>query len=361
MGRRRGFVGFNVLFGWVRKQSMKVKIFMGLVFAICSLGAMEYFVNDYYNFFIASELIHAVGIMVLVYKLTTKRNCSGLSLKSQEITAIFLAARMYCSIVMELDIHTFLDFASLITTVWVIYMIRFKLKATYIKDLDTMKIYYAVVPTAILAVLVHPYSPFRRFDKMCWAFCVYLESVSVLPQLRLMQNAKMVEPFTGHYVFALGLSRVLSFASWILRKTSQDVISLNLLRLSCSHPIMYFIVDVQIVRTGRNYLLLGGANLLWLIMALLSEIVQTFILADFCYYYVKRSALSFSINVNWTLGVSPIIIYLQAVLRKTKQTWIPLKMYKEREPVVQHENAVIAFFRGLASARQIDILEDINE
>jgi hypothetical protein len=34
---------------------------------------------------------------------------------------------------------------------------------------------------------------------------------------------------------------------------------------------------------------------LWPIMVLISEIVQTFILADFCYYYVKRySCYSFT-------------------------------------------------------------------
>lgn len=50
-----------------------------------------------------------------------------------------------------------------------------------------------------------------------WAFCVYLEAVSVLPQLRMMQKAKVVEKFTAHYVFALGLSRFISCAHWILQ------------------------------------------------------------------------------------------------------------------------------------------------
>ena len=50
-----------------------------------------------------------------------------------------------------------------------------------------------------------------------WALCVYLEAVSVLPQLRMMQGAKVVEKFTAHYVFALGLSRFVSCAHWILQ------------------------------------------------------------------------------------------------------------------------------------------------
>lgn len=69
---------------------------------------------------------------------------AGLSLKSQELTAIFLAVRLYCSFVMEYDIHTLLDSATLGTTLWVIYMIRFRLKSSYMEDKDNFAIYYVV-------------------------------------------------------------------------------------------------------------------------------------------------------------------------------------------------------------------------
>ncbi|KAF8388453.1 hypothetical protein HHK36_027125 [Tetracentron sinense] len=259
MGRRRGSSPVNVLFGWVRRQSMKVKTFLSVISILCSLIALKFLVRDHNHFFVASEAIHAAGIIVLIYKLATQKTCSGLSLKTQELTAIFLAVRVYCSFVMEGDIHTVLDFATFISTVWVIYMIRFKLKSTYIKELDNMPIYYLVVPCAILSLLIHPYTQHLRISRMLWAFCVYLESVSVLPQLRMMQNTKMIEPFTAHYVFALGVARFLGCAHWI----------------------------IQVYETRGKYLFLIGAGYLWLPMVLLSEIVQTFILADFCYYYIK--------------------------------------------------------------------------
>lgn len=50
---------------------------------------------------------------------------------------------------------------------------------------------------------------------------------------------------------------------------------------------------------GRLLTALGYG--LWPSMVLLSEIVQTFILADFCYYYVKRWVLS--INLLYTVKV----------------------------------------------------------
>ncbi|XP_010274063.1 PREDICTED: putative ER lumen protein-retaining receptor C28H8.4 [Nelumbo nucifera] len=258
MGRRRNSP-VNVLFGWVRRQSMKVKIFLVVASMICSLVALQLFVKDHNHFFVASEAIHAVGIIVLIYKLTTQKTCSGLSLKTQEITAIFLAVRLYCSFVMEGDIRTVLDFATCVSTLWVIYMIRFKLTSSYIKELDNMPIYYLVIPSAIFALIVKPYTHHLLINRMLWAFCVYLESVSVLPQLRLMQNAKMVEPFTAHYVFALGVARFLGCAHWILR----------------------------VIETRGSYIFLHGTGYLWLPVVFLSEIIQTFILADFCYYYIK--------------------------------------------------------------------------
>lgn len=57
---------------------------------------------------------------------------------------MFLAVRLYCSFVMEYDIHTLLDLATLATTLWVIYMIRFKLRASYMEDKDNFAIYYVV-------------------------------------------------------------------------------------------------------------------------------------------------------------------------------------------------------------------------
>lgn len=69
---------------------------------------------------------------------------AGLSLKTQELTALFTALRLGCSFYMEGDIHTVLDSLTLVFTLWVIYMIRFKLRATYMDELDTTPLYILV-------------------------------------------------------------------------------------------------------------------------------------------------------------------------------------------------------------------------
>jgi len=243
---------------WVKKQSPKVKGLLAVLASILALVLLKFIINDHDNLFVAAEFIHGVGIAVLIYKLMKEKTCAGLSLKSQELTAIFLMVRLYCSLVMEYDIHTLLDFMALATTVWVIYMMRFKLKATLMEELDNLPLYYVLGPCAILAIAIHPGTSHYLVNRILWAFCVYLEAVSVLPQLRVMQNTRVVEPFTAHYVFALGIARFLSCAHWVLQ-----------------------------VLDGHSFLLNALGFGFWPAMVLCAEIVQTFILADFCYYYLK--------------------------------------------------------------------------
>ncbi|CAL5377055.1 unnamed protein product [Camellia sinensis] len=203
---------------WVRRQPPKVKAFLAVVTGMAALVLLRVIVHDHDNLFVAAEAVHSMGICVLIYKLMKEKTCAGLSLKSQDLTALFLAVRLYCSFVMEYDIHTLLDLSTLATTLWVIYMIRFKLKSSYMEDKDNFAIYYVVLPCAVLALLIHPSTSHHFINRVFWAFCVYLEAVSVLPQLRVMQNTKIVEPFTAHYVFALGVARFLSCAHWVLQR-----------------------------------------------------------------------------------------------------------------------------------------------
>ncbi|KAJ8447912.1 hypothetical protein Cgig2_012047 [Carnegiea gigantea] len=137
-------------------------------------------------------------------------------------------------------------------------------------------------------------------------FAMYVEAVSVLPQLRIMQNAEL------HYELSFGLSLSLNKTNKISADirlyefywytvidilgdqlhqilngrtepfTSHYAFSLDVARfLGCAH---WFI---QIVKTKGQYLLFIELGHVWLLMLLLSKAVQTFILADFCHYYVK--------------------------------------------------------------------------
>ncbi|XP_021736929.1 putative ER lumen protein-retaining receptor C28H8.4 isoform X1 [Chenopodium quinoa] len=244
---------------WVRNRTLKEKLCMGAIAAVVLLVLLKIFVKEHAHFFVAAQTSQAVGILLLIYKLTISKTCSGLSLRTQELTAINLFVRLLSSLTIRGQVHVVLDFLNLVATLWVMYMMRFKLKSTYLQELDNMPLLYVLVPCGVAALLAHPIGPFPLLIRWMWSFCISVEAVAVLPQLRLMQNSKMVEPFTSHYVFALGVSRFMGCANWI----------------------------IQLIETRGVHLMLIGQGHIWILLALVAELVHTFILADFCYYYVK--------------------------------------------------------------------------
>jgi hypothetical protein len=57
-------------------------------------------IDDHDNLFVMSEAVHFAGIGALAWKLLRRRAAGGLSLRTQELTAAFLAVRLLCSFVM---------------------------------------------------------------------------------------------------------------------------------------------------------------------------------------------------------------------------------------------------------------------
>jgi len=56
---------------------------------------------------------------------------------------------------MEYDIHTILDSATLACTLWVVYMIRFNLRSTYMEDKDNFAIYLVVSEANFISVVLY--------------------------------------------------------------------------------------------------------------------------------------------------------------------------------------------------------------
>jgi len=76
MGSKRDSL-VNVLSSWLRNRSMKVKIFLGILLAFCAVVALKLTITDLEFFYIASNTIHIVGLIALIYKLFVHKSCSG--------------------------------------------------------------------------------------------------------------------------------------------------------------------------------------------------------------------------------------------------------------------------------------------
>jgi hypothetical protein len=61
------------IMAWVRRQPPKVKAFLAVF--------IRFIVHDHDNLFVAAEAAHAIGIGVLIYKLTKEKTYAGSSVR----------------------------------------------------------------------------------------------------------------------------------------------------------------------------------------------------------------------------------------------------------------------------------------
>ncbi|XP_059460536.1 uncharacterized protein LOC132189769 [Corylus avellana] len=219
------------------------------------------------------DVIHMIGAIFLGATLTQKDTCAGLSLKSLHLTALHLAVKLsYAGLVKSelrpLDVNSLLGTVvaiySILGTLVAIYMVGFKYKSSYVDKQHNFKLLYLLIPCALLSLLIHPMTPENSWSGITVAFCCYLNSISMLPQLQVIRKRESVDPVTAQYICWLGFSRIVYVENWIIE-----------ILLTRGQSVIFL-----------GYAFVGYDNIWWTIMGVLSEIVNGFILADFCYYYV---------------------------------------------------------------------------
>lgn len=105
----------------------------------------------------------------------------------------------------------------------------------------------------MLAILVHPNLNGDFLSDVCWTASMYLESISVVPQLYFFQRNKgKIEMLTAHFVVALGVARVMDGIFWA-----------------------YSYKELKDTNAGS----LPGY------LAMFSQLVHVIVLGDFFYYY----------------------------------------------------------------------------
>ena len=246
--------------------------------------------------FLLAETVHLAGLVALCDRVRRSRSVAGLSLKMQTLTAVFLAARLWVSARVELrwsawlglvgsrgrrgglwtalsdanNLHAALDAGCLGLTGWLLWTARrdpaTRPSARAAGALDAaFDLRLVLLPAAALALVAHPPGRFWILDRVLWAFSLYVEAASALPQLALFHAARgHVDRAVGPYVFALCLSRYLCVCHWVLRFL--DPLSKGTLVVN----------------------LTPGSG--WSVLVLVAELVQSATLADFALMYVRAAA-----------------------------------------------------------------------
>jgi len=215
---------------------------------------------------LAGDLSHMLSFLVLLFKIHSAKSVAGISLKTQELYVLVFCARYVDIFWNFLSVYnTVMKVIFIVSSLTIVYVIRrgTPQRSTYNPELDSFPYQWLVLPCALLGILVNQdyHSPFE----MVWAFSIYLEAVAILPQLHMVQKHGEIENLTSHYIFLLGMYRVLYLLNWIYRYMTED-----------------------------GY---------WQLIVWVSGAVQTILYLDFFYNYIKSKQKNFYQPVQITLPV----------------------------------------------------------
>lgn len=205
-------------------------------------------------FRLLGDICHLVSIFILLQKIRSTRSCRGLSFKTQALYAAVFVTRYLDLFYRWVSLYNlFMKIFFIASSLYILYLMKFKFRPTYDPAIDTFKIEYLLGPSVILALLFHySFTP----TEILWSFSVFLESVSIFPQLFMLQRTGEAETITTHYLAALGAYRALYIPNWIYRYFTEgnlDPIAVSAGLVQTGLYIDFFYVYVTKVLRGQKF------------------------------------------------------------------------------------------------------------
>ncbi|XBW35489.1 hypothetical protein QEN19_001062 [Hanseniaspora menglaensis] len=179
------------------------------------------------NFFrIIADISHLLSIIVLIQTIRKKAQIEGISFKTQTLYAIVYFTR-YIDLFMFKK-QSFYNLAFKLTFLGTsLYTLHLMKKCNTVNPVsyndmitkDTFQIRYCVAFAALMALLFH-YK--FTFTQLSWSFSIWLESICIIPQMFLLQKLRKADAITSHYIFLLGIYRLLYIPNWIWRYVVEE-------------------------------------------------------------------------------------------------------------------------------------------
>lgn len=172
---------------------------------------------------LAGDMAHMASFFVLLFKINMSKSVAGISLKTQELYVLIFCTRYIDLFWNHLSLYnSAMKVIFIALSAMIVYVMRRGVpqRSTYNPEVDSFPHHWLVLPCVLLGIAINqdPTSPFE----MAWAFSIYLEAVAILPQLHMVQKHGEAENLTSHYIFLLGLYRVLYLVNWIYRYMTED-------------------------------------------------------------------------------------------------------------------------------------------
>merc|ERR1719498_2380214 len=252
-----------------REESMQYLMFYMGFLMVSSIVYQSYDDIGLSTFLTLSVGIQFFALVCLMYQVHIQAGMQGVSMKSLIMQCFVYGLRLSSSTWLKGYIPTdstgdglyqLLDVITLGLAGFLIWRCKTTHKATYQEQYDTLEIKPLIMACCALALLIHPDLNDRPLFDTLWTASLYIDSVSMLPQLWMMTRSGGSQVLTSHYVAAMALSRMMNFVFWF-----HGYPELALIEEEGGEP-------------GSN--VAGYA-------VVVAHVVQLALMADFLWYYVR--------------------------------------------------------------------------
>lgn len=193
-------------------------------FAIVVFTIFWVFSSGDFSFLLTlSSLVSMFSFLMVAIAIESGKTVKGVSLKMMECYIAVFFCRL-CAIIpfegyLPFDksgdwLYQVCEAFGLCLAGSIVYCCRVQYANTYDASTDSLNHFYLIGPAAGVALVLHPHLNNFLPSDIAWAFALYLESVTVLPQLFMFMKEGKAQPHTSHFLAAQALSRLMSFIFW---------------------------------------------------------------------------------------------------------------------------------------------------
>merc|ERR1719310_1328920 len=170
-----------------------------------------------------SSLVSMFSFLMVAMTIEQTKSVQGVSLKMMECYILVFTFRSFAIIPFEgylpFDksgdwLYQTCEALCLCIAGSIVYCCRKLYANTYDTNADKLNHLLLITPAAVIALILPPHLNNFLPSDIAWAFALYLESVTVLPQLFMFMNEGKAQAHTSHFLAAQALSRMMSFIFW---------------------------------------------------------------------------------------------------------------------------------------------------
>lgn len=193
-------------------------------FAMFAITIFWVFSSGDFSFLLTlSSLVSMFSFLMVAVTIGSRHTVKGVSLKMMECYIVVFACRLTAIVPFDgylpFDksgdwLYQVCEAVGLCLAGSIVYSCRVVYASTYDPATDTLNHAYLIAPAAIVSLILHPHLNNFLPTDIAWAFALYLESITVLPQLFMFMKEGKAQPHTSHFLAAQALSRLMSFIFW---------------------------------------------------------------------------------------------------------------------------------------------------